>query len=50
MPINRNLVAKFVNIYLLMQANLHDVKNAVSSAIDVMQSMGSSVCSLLDKV
>ncbi|KAF3339143.1 QWRF motif-containing protein 8 [Carex littledalei] len=32
------------------KANLHDVKNAVSSAIDVMQSMGSSVCSLLDKV
>jgi QWRF family len=33
-----------------MQADLHSVKNAVSSAIDVMQSMGSSVCSLLDKV
>ncbi|KAJ4801878.1 QWRF motif protein (DUF566) [Rhynchospora pubera] len=32
------------------KADLHAVKNAVSSAIDVMQAMGSSVCSLLDKI
>ncbi|KAJ3677177.1 hypothetical protein LUZ60_002901 [Juncus effusus] len=32
------------------KADLHGVKNAVSSAVDVMQAMGSSVCSLIEKV
>ncbi|XP_077216959.1 AUGMIN subunit 8-like isoform X2 [Tasmannia lanceolata] len=32
------------------KAEIHMVKDAVSSAVDVMQAMGSSICSLLSKV
>ncbi|CAI9115943.1 OLC1v1016961C1 [Oldenlandia corymbosa var. corymbosa] len=32
------------------RADIRDVKNAMGSAVDVMQSMGSSICSLLQKV
>lgn len=42
-------VAKFV-MFLVHQADILEVKHAVSSAVDVMQSMGSSICSLLSKV
>ncbi|KAJ8634773.1 hypothetical protein MRB53_009040 [Persea americana] len=31
------------------RADIHSVKNAVSSAVDVLQAMGSSICSLLSK-
>lgn len=34
----------------LLQADVFTVKNAVSSAVDIMQAMGSSVCYLLSKV
>jgi hypothetical protein len=34
----------------LMQADILTVRNAVSSAVDIMQAMGSSVCNLLSKV
>jgi hypothetical protein len=34
----------------LLQADVLTVKNAVSSAVDIMQAMGSSVCHLLSKV
>lgn len=33
-----------------MQADIQDVKNAVGSAVDIMQTIGSSICSLLAKV
>ncbi|XP_058067713.1 AUGMIN subunit 8 [Magnolia sinica] len=32
------------------RADIHTVKEAVSSAVDVMQAMGSSICSLLSRV
>ncbi|XP_077222497.1 AUGMIN subunit 8-like [Tasmannia lanceolata] len=32
------------------RAELHAVKDAISSAVDVMQAMGSSICSLLSRV
>ena len=34
----------------LMQADVLTVKNVVSSAVDIMQAMGSSICHLLSKV
>lgn len=34
----------------MFQAAVVDVKNAVSSAVDVMQAMGSSIAHLLSKV
>lgn len=34
----------------LLQADVLTVKNAVSSAVDIMQAMGSSICHLLSKV
>lgn len=34
----------------VQQADLQKVKDAVSSAVDVMQAMGSSICPLLSKV
>jgi hypothetical protein len=34
----------------LLQADVITVKNAVSSAVDIMQAMRSSVCHLLSKV
>jgi hypothetical protein len=37
-------------IVYLLQADVLTVKNAVSSAVDIMQAMGSSVCNLLTKV
>ena len=33
-----------------LQADIQDVKNAVGSAVDIMQTIGSSICSLLAKV
>jgi len=33
-----------------LQADVLTVKNAVSSAVDIMQAMGSSICHLLSKV
>ena len=38
----------FATLYL--QADIQDVKNAVGSAVDIMQTIGSSICSLLAKV
>jgi hypothetical protein len=35
---------------LCLQADIQDVKNAVGSAVDIMQTIGSSICSLLAKV
>ena len=35
---------------LISQADLLEVKDAISSALDIMQAMGSSICSLLSKV
>ena len=35
---------------LLLQADVHNVKDAISSAVDVMQAMASSICLLLSKV
>lgn len=32
------------------KADMHAVKNAISSAVDVMQAMGSSICYLLSRV
>ena len=37
-------------VVYLLQADVLTVKNAVSSAVDIMQAMGSSVCNLLTKV
>jgi QWRF family len=34
----------------VLQANVLAVRNAVSSAVDIMQAMGSSICFLLSKV
>lgn len=33
-----------------LQANVLAVRNAVSSAVDIMQAMGSSICHVLSKV
>lgn len=35
---------------LLSQADIQDVKDAICSAVDVMQGMASSICSLVPKV
>jgi hypothetical protein len=35
---------------LYLQADIQDVKNAVGSAVDIMQTIGSSICTLLAKV
>lgn len=34
----------------LLQADVYNVKDAISSAVDVMQAMASSICLLLSKV
>lgn len=36
--------------FLCLQANVRDVRNAISSAVDVMHAMGPSICYLLPKV
>jgi hypothetical protein len=35
---------------LYLQADIQDVKNAVGSSVDIMQTIGSSICTLLAKV
>lgn len=37
-------------VWSFQQADIEDVKDAVGSAVDVMQAMASSICSLLSKV
>lgn len=39
-----------INNFVFLQADIDSLKAAVSSAVDVMQAMGSSVCSVLSKV
>lgn len=36
--------------FLLLQADIESLKAAICSAVDVMQAMGSSICSLLSGV
>ena len=44
------LKLKFFFATLYLQADIQDVKNAVGSAVDIMQTIGSSICTLLAKV
>lgn len=39
-----------LNIFILLQVDVGTLKAAVCSAVDVMQTMGSSICSLLSRV
>jgi hypothetical protein len=36
--------------FVLLQADIESLKAAICSAVDVMQAMGSSICSLLSRV
>jgi hypothetical protein len=44
------LKLKFFFATLYLQADIQDVKNAVGSAVDIMQTIGSSICTLLAKL
>ncbi|KAG0463161.1 hypothetical protein HPP92_021637 [Vanilla planifolia] len=44
------LIANTLQFHSFLQADVRAVRNAVSSAIDIMQAMGSSVCYLLSRV